>query len=274
MFRMNNYYAGITDFLTFIITITGFYFAYFQWFKSNRERKFHLIKLLKVQLDCLGPWVGSNDEGYGRELSESQKYDNANPTKVIYRTGSSPLINSILLEQMSDVPEYIIGEISQLHYDFMRIESIQEYRNLLTSSNIKLSSSIKQKHKKALYQSQPYDDFLKTLTKEEGNLVQTLVNYGKTLHCDVIGNRSKGARLHVENIKLWINTEIGKYSRPQKDFVILSFFCITLIALSISAYFKFLHSNLGLIILLCFILTIQLSIWTRAIIINNDRIKF
>lgn len=99
---------------TFIITISGFYLAYYQWFRINREKKIHLLKLLKVQLDCLDPWVDSTGSGYGSDLTKEQKYENANPFKLIYSTGSSPLIDSTLLEQMSEVPEEIIASNRRL----------------------------------------------------------------------------------------------------------------------------------------------------------------
>ena len=92
------------ELISSIVTLLGFYFAYFQWFRVNREKRIHLLKLLKIQLDCLGPWVGSSGSGYGQELTESQKFDNINPSKLIFDTGSSPLINSTLLEQMSVLP--------------------------------------------------------------------------------------------------------------------------------------------------------------------------
>lgn len=264
---MNNY--NILDFLTLVITISGFYFAYFQWYKTNRERKFHLLKVLKVQLDCLGPWVGSTGDGYGNDLTEEQKFDNADPSKVVYLTGSTPLIDSTLLEQMSDVPEDIIGEISQLYYDFKRIESIQEYRNLLTSSDIKLSLTIKRKHRDAIYNLVGYNEFIKLLSKNEKDFVQLLVSYGKTLHCDVIGNKSRSARQHWEKLQEWVKNEMQSYKNPQLTFISLSFISFLGLCYATNLYFS-LSINYVCLFILCLLVTFLTSINSRAIIITNE----
>ncbi|HUV47044.1 MAG TPA: hypothetical protein VMW29_02820 [Candidatus Bathyarchaeia archaeon] len=256
--------------IIFIVTVFGFYFAYFQWFKINREKKIHLLKLLKVQLDCLGPWVGSTGGGYGDNLTKSQKIDNANPFKVIYTTGSSPLIDSTLLEQMSEVPERIIGEINQLHYDFKRIESIQSYRNLLTSSDIKLSTSVRKKSEACDWNTTTFENFFTSLPPKEKDFVAILVSYGKALHCDVIGNVNHGARQHWEEIQKWIRGEIASYKKPQHPFIVLTFVIFSLVLFVVNSFWKF-SNDIFSIALLSLLLTALVSISARAIIINNER---
>ena len=110
--------------LTFLLTLLALYFAYYQWVKTAREKRNHLLKVLKVQLDCLGPWMGSTGSGYGEELTEEQKFDNANPFKLIYETSSEALITLNMLDNITNVEEETIGELNQLYYDLVRIKII------------------------------------------------------------------------------------------------------------------------------------------------------
>lgn len=257
--------------LTLIITLAGFYFAYFQYFKVTKERKRHLLKVLDGQLDCLGAWVGSdNGNGYGDELTEEQKYNNALPSKVIYNTGSSPLIDSTILEAMANVPVSIIGEINRLYYDLKRIESIQNYRNLLTSSDLKLSNSINQKiinYQKANPQS-PFHHFLMTLKDKDDDLekrfIEQLVSYGQTLHCTIIGNKNKGACQHWTKIKDWIKNEKKNEIKPNYVFIFITFFAAFLTLYLIQNLLIF-PVNISLLILISVLITLIFSLISTAI---------
>jgi hypothetical protein len=260
---------NITDYLVLLVTLSGFYLAYFQWFKSSRERKNHLLKLLKVQLNCLGPWVDSEGEGYGKELTEKEKFENANPFKLIYQTEHTPLINSTQLEQMSGVPEDILGEISQLIYDFKRIERIQEYKNLLTSTNLNLSLNVKEKLKDAECKHLTYIDFLKLLSNREKQFVLTLVRYGEILHCNVIGNKERSARKHWELSIKWVLNELLVYKKPQWIFIILTFLSNMLLLLATNLHFKF-NLNIVIILFISTGLTFWAAIISKAIILNNE----
>ena len=255
------------DKITFFITVIGFYFAYYQWFKNRRDKKKHLLKLLKVQLDCLGPWVSSDNEGYGNELTKNQKFNEANPSKLIYQTGSSLLIDSNLLEQMSDVPEEIVGEINQLYYDFKRIESIQKFRNDLVTSDVILSSSILDKLNSYDKKVTTFESFLHELSKNEMWIVSMLVSYGEVLHCKVIGNKHRGARLHWERTREWVLNELRTYKKPQLDFILITIIILTLLIFALNLYLKF---DLVSCFLIIFLLTLATSISSKAIIVNNE----
>jgi len=253
-----------------MLALLGFYFVYFQWFKTNREKKIHILKILKAQLDCLGPWVGSTGSGYGSELTKLQKFDNINPFKLIFNTGSSPLIDSTLLEQVSEVPEEIIGEINQLFYDFKRIESIQNFRNQLVASDVKLSTAIKEKIENCKIETTTFEDFLDKLTENERSFVSILLTYGQFLHCNIIGNKHHGARQHWEKVYQWVIEEIKQYRKPQFVFIVLTFIIFSLTLFTINSNWKFATDNLS-IILLSFLFTLLTSIRSRALIINNQK---
>lgn len=267
---MNIFSSDNVNVITLLVTITGFYFAYFQYFKVKKERKRHLLKVLDGQLQCLGPWVGSeNGNGYGDELTEEQKYANALPSKVIYNTGSSPLIDLTILESMADVPDEIIGEINQLYYDLIRIESIQNYRNLLTSSDLVLSDFVEQRVLNYRFANPqlPFHHFLLTL-KNKDNLkkrfIEQLVSYGKTLHCVVIGNRNHGACQHWTKIKEWIKEEKINESKPDILFIILTTIIVYISVLCISNLF-ILSPNISDIVLISAFIVIIFSLSSNAI---------
>lgn len=256
--------------ITFIVTLLAFYLAYFQWFTINRQKRLHVLKVLKVQLDCLGPWVGTESDGYETELTKEQKFDNANPFKVIYTTGSSPLIDSTLLEQMSDVKEEIIGEISQLYYDFKRIETIQEYRNQLTSNGIKMSLEVREALDSFNQSENTFEEFLKKLNEPEKQFVEILERYGKVLHCVVIGNKSHGARQHLEKIYKWLDNELVVYKKPQYVFIVVTLVVFLLVLIFLNLRFQF--TNLAVIVLVTLILTSIASFYTKAINMNNENV--
>ena len=64
------------DIIILLVTVLGFYFAYLQWFRFNRERKLHLLKILRNQHDCITPF------------------------KNIYNAASNTLSDSTFLDQM------------------------------------------------------------------------------------------------------------------------------------------------------------------------------
>lgn len=265
---INSNYLNI---LSLLITLLGFYFAYFQYFKVTKERKKHLLKVLGGQLDCLGVWVGSdNGNGYGDELTEEQKYGNALPYKVIYNTGSSPLIDSTtILEAMVDVPDFIIGEINQLYYDLKRIESIQNYKNLLTSSDLKLSNAITRKI--INYQKEnpqlPFHHFLLDAFNNNDDLekrfIEQLVSYGHTLHCEIIGNKNKGACQHWTKIRDWIKDEKKNKIKPDYIFILLTFFVMVL-AWHLFSILLIFPVSMGFLALTSTLTTLILSLNTTA----------
>lgn len=268
---MNIFTSENVNIVTLLITILGFYFAYFQYFKVKKERKRHLLKILDVQLDCLGPWVGSdNGNGYGDELTEEQKYNNALPSKIIYGTGSSPLIDLNILESMADVPDEIISEIDQLYYDLIRIESIQNYRNLLTSSDLKLSYSVNQKifEYRAASPQSPFHHFLMDFKDKdylEKKFIEQLVSYGQTLHCSVIGNRNHGACQHWSKIKEWVKKEKNNALKPDTLFIAITSVVVYVAILYVSHLFLLPLNELN-IILVSIIITIIFSFLSNAII--------
>lgn len=276
MIVLNSDYINI---LTLVITLFGLYFAYFQYFRITKERRRHLLKVLDGQLDCLGVWVGSdNGNGYGDELTEEQKFNNALPSKIIYNTGSSPLIDSTtILEAMADVPDQIIGEINQLYYDVKRIESIQNYRNLLTSSDIKTSISMNQKilnYRKENPQL-PFHHFLMTYKNDndfEKRFFEQLVSYGQTLHCAVIGNKNKGACQHWTKIKDWIKKEKINNLKPDHLFICISFVIIFLISYLITTLLNS-PPELLILVIISILVTFLLSINSAAITCNYFKLE-
>lgn len=261
---------GNINLITLMITMIGFYLAYYQFFKINKDKKSHLLKLLDGQLDCLGVWVGTDSgNGYGDELTEEQKYQNALPSKVIYDTGSAPLINSTILESMNNVPNEIIGEINQLYYDLKRIESIQSYRNQLTSSDLKLTFSVETmiKDYQHAYPKMPFHHFLTTLGKKqniEKAFIEMLLSYGATLHCKVIGNRNNGASQHWTKIKDWIKDAKEKELRPDYSFILVTF-VVSFLVISLAQTLFVVSTSLTNIFLLSIILTLLLSLKSSAI---------
>ena len=171
--------------LTFLLTLLALYFAYYQWTKNAREKRNHLLKVLKVQLDCLGPWMGSTGSGYGEELTSDQKFDNANPFKLIYETASEALINLNMLDNITNIDENIIGELNQLYYDLVRIQNINKFRSDYVLSDINTSNSISGKIKDYLCKNRTIsmNEFVKTLSDEKEQLmIERLLRYGTILH--------------------------------------------------------------------------------------------
>lgn len=215
------------DGLTFLLTLLAFYFAYYQWVKHARERRTHLLKALKVQLDCLGPWLGFPGYGYGDELTEDQKFDNANPYKLIYETASEALVNLNMLDNITNVDEIIIGELNQLYYDLVRIKNINAFRNNYALSAIETSNNISRKLQEYLCKTSMKSliEFIETLTDEDEKvMVQRLVNYGKVLHCDVIGNKDRSARQHWEKLQHWVVIELNP--RDDCPFIVITFIVV------------------------------------------------
>jgi len=171
---------------------------------------------------------------------------------------------------MSDVPEKIIGEINQLYYDFKRIESIQSYRNLLTSSDIKLSTSVKKKIESCDWNITSFENFLAGLTTKERYFVMILISYGKILHCDIIGNMNHGARQHWEEIQKWTQEEITKYKKTQYFFLIVTLIVFLIIFYVINSYFKLL-SDYCLIGFFAIVLTALIGFNSKAIILNKEK---
>lgn len=199
------------DQASFIITLIALYFAYFQWKKTSREKRLHLLKVLKIQLEGLGPWMGTTGSGYGEELNEDQKFDNANPFKLIYETGTEPLININMLDEMNNVPDEIIGELNQLYYDLVRIKNIQNFRSLYITSDIKMSNSLAISIKDYVCKTKckSMNEFCNTIKDmDEKIMLDRLLHYGKVLHCDVIGNKDRCARQHWEKLYKWVNDQL------------------------------------------------------------------
>ncbi|KKQ38277.1 MAG: hypothetical protein US54_C0013G0005 [Candidatus Roizmanbacteria bacterium GW2011_GWA2_37_7] len=218
--------------LTFLLTLLALYFAYYQWVKTAREKRNHLLKVLKVQLDCLGPWMGSTGSGYGEELTEEQKFDNANPFKLIYETSSEALITLNMLDNITNVEEETIGELNQLYYDLVRIKNIQAFRNGYILSDIDTSNALAKKIKDYLCNNQikSFIKFVKTVGEEnEKIMLERLVRYGKILHCEVIGNKDRAARQHWEKLQGWVKKELV----PKNDYI---FNIITFVFLLGTAY--------------------------------------
>lgn len=252
-----------------IFTISGLYFAYYQWNKTIKDKRRHLIKILKKHLDCLGPWMSSNNEGYSQELTEEQKFDNANPYKLIYDTAANPLISTTILESISDVPDEIIGEIDQLYYDLIRIKNIQDFKNLIVASQPKLSRQIKIKLDNFIATNKKicFCDFIKTLTKNEFFLINIIIQYGSVLHCQVIGNKDHGARNHWEKIMDWVKEE--QILKKDVLFLFITFISFSLVILLLTNSILFGLSNLIIKLLLAVSFTVILSLKNKAIIINN-----
>lgn len=213
--------------------------------------------ILKSQILCLGPWVGSPGSGYGSELTNIQKFENINPTKLIFNTSASALINLTLLEQISSIPQEILDEINQLNYDFKRIESIQDFKNQIVTSDLKLTTSLRNKINNS-GRNVLFETFLNQLTDKEKNLAEILLNFGSVIHCNVIGNKSHGSRQHWEKIYKWITSEEKKYEEPDYTFIVVSFLSFFLI------FFPFFINFLNLF-LISFILIFIVSVKSGAI---------
>ncbi len=209
---------------TFLLTLIALYFTYFQWKKTTREKRIHLLKVLKTQLDCLGPWMGTSGEGYGEELTEDQKFDNANPFKLIYNTASESLISMNSFDEITNVDISIIGELNQLYYDLVRIQNIQNFRNLYITSDIKISKSLAGKLGEYCCNNnyKSMQKFSNTISNtEEQAMLHRLLHYGKVLHCEVIGNKNRAGRQHWEKLNEWASSQL----KPSDDwvFVIITF---------------------------------------------------
>ncbi len=265
------------DFISAIVTVLGFYFAYYQWKKTNREKREHLMKVLEEQLNCLELWI----QPYDKTLSEEQKFRNASPFKIIYKTGSAPLIESTLLEEISNVPSQEISRINQLHYDLKRIESLQSFRDQLTSSDIKLSIDIENDLIRYLNDcqnkqvGQDFNDFINTYNNRASDirkktLLNLFVHYGETLHCQIIGNSKSGARNHWEELNRWIKKE--KAFKINWEGVIVTYLSTAVTIYMSYSYFKekiICNNTCSLIIGL--LLTIIIA---GIISLSNDFLRF
>jgi len=258
---------GLISITGLIFTISGLYFAYYQWNKTIKDKRVHLLKILKNQLDCLGPWMGVPGSGYGQELTEEQKFDNINPYKLIYDTAANPLISTTILESISDVSIEIIGEIDQLYYDLIRIKNIQDFKNLIITSQPKLSRQIKIKLDNFIATNKKicFCDFIKNLTKNELFLVNILVQHGAVLHCQVIGNKDHGARNHWGKIMDWIKEE--QMFKKDVFFVFITFISSSLVILLLTNNILFGFSNLIIKLLLAVLFTVTLSLKNKTIFI-------
>lgn len=198
--------------ITLLLTELGLFFAFFQYLRTKKDQTLHLIKILKKQLDVTGCWVGSGS-GYGQELTEEQKYDNANPFKLIYEIDNAPFTQLSTLDGISDVPEEVIGEILQFNQDIMRLRSLQSFRNQIVTSDLSLAFELSTEVRNARCNNVEFNDFrkeYKKLVKKPGDiydmkfqLLDRLVMYGEVIHCSVIGNPNSGAREHWEKVKKW-----------------------------------------------------------------------
>ena len=195
--------------LNLIITLLAFYFAYFTWRKNSRDKQTQLIKILEIQLACLGPWMGTTGYGYGDELTEEQKFDNVQPFRYIYKTAVEPLVGITELESISNVPKEIISEIYQLYYDLLRMRYLQSSRDAYVSSDKPLAISVNSKLRQyqAQHKNNDFYKFINSLTKEEQFFAQQLIFLGTEIHCKVIGNKDKCARHHWENIYKWVKSQ-------------------------------------------------------------------
>lgn len=211
------------DLLSLIITTVAFYFAYYTWHRINKEKRIHLLKILKTQLECLGPWMSSDRYGYGNELTENEKFAETNPTKLIYETAREPLAGTLQLESISNVPKHIIGEAYQLYYDLVRIKNIQDFKIGYINSQPLLALKLLKKLRayKLENSSLCFCDFRKTLKEGEKEMSDTLVHWGTEIHCKVIGNKDRAARQHWEKINTWVDGEL-KY-KFDYSFLIITF---------------------------------------------------
>jgi len=185
------------------ITTLSVSFAIFTYKKNKLEQKSQLLKVLLNQLHIAGPWVSSNSNGY-TTYSDNLKLNNANPFKLIYKIENNPLTNIGLLPEISSVPEEIIGKINEFNQDVVKISNIQRFKSQLVTQNYDLSKSIKIKLDNYISENpnRCYCDFHKLLNNDEKFFVNRLVSYGRIIHIDIIGNKSKAMRLHWEPIDL------------------------------------------------------------------------
>lgn len=258
---MNSYIASNINTISFILAVIAFYFTYFQWHKNRNEKRVHLLKILRVQLDCLGAWVSSESIGYGNELTEHEKFDNANPFKFIYETASDPLISTTLLEEVSNVPHNLIGEIGQLYYDLIRIKNLQDIRSKLVFSELTVANNLSSAISTYLSTNNvySYSQFTNSLKPDEKLLSDRLVSYGEIIHCSVIGNKLHGARQHWDIISDWVNKEsIAKIS--------WEFLCITFLAVFILLLVGF--SSLNLLLNLSAVTIIILSATNISLLVG------
>ena len=170
---------------------------------------------------------------------------------------------------MSQVPEEIIGEINQLYYDLKKIESIQDYRNQLASSDLKTALSLIKNVNSCKKEVTTFKDFLKQLPENEKGLALLLLDYGKILHCQIIGNKGHGARQHWERIYKWVVEEIKRYKEPQCTFMIFSFATFSLALFLINDGWKLTSLYNLSIFLLTLLLTILAGIWSKALVISE-----
>lgn len=203
-------------------------------------------------------------------LTDEQKFDNANPSKLIYSTVEEPLINTSLIEGFSDIPDEIIGEITQLFYDLRRIKSIQSFRNLLISSNIDMALEIKNDIDLFLANNKDanFDGFLRSYDRKKDRnfkkfmFIKWIVNYAEALHCNIIGNKNHGARQHWEKVNDWLKESLNKENEYNFMFLSVTFFTFILtleIFFYITSPTYFLIQSQFLIISIAFLFSLSLN---------------
>lgn len=205
-----------TNLIIGIVTIFGFLLAYFQYLKANTEKRRQILTIVKSQLDSMEEWVGV----YENDLTDEQKYDNANPFKLIFEIQNTPLINVSSLEEFSSVPEAIINNISSLNQNISRIKSIQEFRNQIASSDLDLSQEIYNDIEESKNKDINFSSFIgkynikKPREKLKKDLIMLrYIKYGIEIHCKIIGNSTEGMRKDWENTKTWVENEIKEIAK-------------------------------------------------------------
>lgn len=201
------------EFVSSLISVIAFYFAFYTWEISTISKRAHVYKILNKQISCLGPWI---DTEYGSTLTEAELFDNANPYKQIYSTALEPLINLTLLESINEMPENIIGEVYELYLDLLRIQNLQEARNLLLNASPTVAENIQRSREQHIknYGENDWQKFFSSLSGIEQHYLHLYINYSTALHCVVIGNKNRGARQHYDRIKEWLSTPKTPYYLP------------------------------------------------------------
>lgn len=246
-FQLNRFIA--------VLTLAGLYFAYFQWKSYKAIKRINILKTLKKQLECLGPWMSMDNNGYVGKPKPQELFDNLNPYKWICNTASDLLAQINLIDGLDNIPEKILGEINQLHYDLIRIRDISEYRTDIINSIPEVSLAMNLFWVRASKKNEPKDklakldnliesvrnkEFRKKLKKQR----QLLAGLFELTHYYIIGNNIKkdaqNARLHHERISKWVDQEIyASRWYLNFEFILIHIFLFFAFANLLFYYYKF-----------------------------------
>jgi len=229
--------------IAILIASSTLSFGVYQYLKNKDSKVKQILRLIYAQLEIFGAWVGTEGRGYGKELTNEEKFDNANPFKLIYEIENNQFIQITLLDELNFVPKDILGKINEFNQNIVRITNIQNFRNQIVVSDIDLSWQIKELLDNYNKQNRNFEVFLQSIkdgkkvpkNKEKFNkhkalrLIDRLIYYGTKIHCDIIGDsKSNGMKEQLEIIKEWTEKELKERNKKSANSLSLFVFITAL----------------------------------------------